>query len=116
MFTVNGNKITTTRGDTFRVKVGLELDGEIYVPVEGDHFRFAVKHETMNHDKSEYTDSEPLILKNIPWNTMILQLDPEDTKPLGFGRYDYDIRVVFGEDGTTSTFISDKFILTKEVD
>lgn len=116
MVAVNGNKITMTRGDTLRVKIGVNLDGETYVPVEGDHFRFAVKHETMNRDKSEYTDSEPLILKDIPWNTMILQLDPEDTKPLGFGRYDYDIQVVFEEDGTTATFISDKFILTKEVD
>ena len=34
--TIEGTTITMTRGDTLRVRVSIERDGEAYVPVEGD--------------------------------------------------------------------------------
>jgi len=112
---VNGTKITMTRGDTLRLKIGIERDGEPYEPTENDAVRFAVKHRTMNITKTEYTDTEPLIEKSIPYDTLILELEPSDTKPLGFDTYDYDVQITFA-DGTVDTFISDTLKLTKEVE
>jgi hypothetical protein len=46
---------------------------------------------------------------------MILELDPEDTKPLPFGSYTYDIEITFAN-GIVDTFICEaRFILTPEV-
>lgn len=115
MIEVNGNTITMTRGDTLRVKVGISVDGEEYIPVENDVVRFALKHETLNAKKTDFADANPLITKTIPGDTLILELEPNDTKRLGFGKYAYDIQITFS-DGTVSTFISDSLKLTKEVD
>lgn len=118
--TVNKNKIQMTRGDTFLAHVVLSriIDDvkQEYIPSEGDAVRFAVKHKTMNPNKTEYLDTEPLILKNIPTDTMLLLLNPEDTKSLGFGEYVYDVQITMA-DGTVDTFITEEmFRLTPEVD
>lgn len=115
MIRLNGNKIFMTRGDTLRLEVRVTVDGEEYSPSDGDVVRFALKREAMNMQRSRYLDSEPLILKTIPNDTMTLELNPEDTKELGFGLYDYDIQITFA-DGDVSTFISDKLELMREVE
>ena len=116
-YSISGNNITLTRGDTLRVQVDITLDGEPYTPTSEDVIRFALKHTEMNADKSEYIDTQPLILKEIPIETMILEILPEDTKELGFGTYVYDVQITFGEDGTVNTFITKaKFKLTEEVE
>ena len=115
MYSVKKNKITLTRGDTFISNVIVKRKDEIYTPIEGDVIRFAVKHQTMTPDQTEYTDSEPLLVKEIPVDTLILRLDPEDTKGLGFDTYDSDVEIT-KEDGTVDTFISSTITLTKEVD
>lgn len=112
---IEDNKITMTRGDTLRARIRITVDGEEYFPAENDVVRFAVKHSDMNATRSEYKDEEPLILKTIPNETQILELEPNDTKPYGFGKYDYDIQITFA-DGTVDTFISDRLTLTKEVE
>lgn len=116
---VKKNAITMTRGDTFRTHVDIfrEVDGEKipYTPSGSDVVRFALKHPTMNASRTEYTDQNPLITKEIPLETMILTLLPSDTKSLGFGEYVYDIELTM-EDGTVDTFISEAgFTLTPEV-
>lgn len=110
------NKITMTRGDTYIAEVGITtLAGEPYTPQEGDTIRFAVKHPNMDIYRTEYTDATPLILKDIPISTMILKLEPEDTKPLGFGEYVYDIEITFAN-GDVDTFIKEATLeLTPEV-
>lgn len=117
MVKIKGNTITMTRGDTLLVGVGMELkNGDIYTPVQGDTLRFALKHPKMNAYKSEYTDAEPLVLKDIPIDTCQLRLEPEDTKSLGFGDYVYDIQLTRA-DGYVDTFIYEaKFTLAPEVD
>lgn len=112
---VKKNAITLTRGDTLRVKVGIKYNEEEYTPQTGDSVRFALKNNIKTPDGTEYVDPDPLILKDIPIDTMILQLDPEDTKPLGFKTYVYDIEITFA-DGTVDTFITNSpFKLTEEV-
>ena len=115
MVTVSRNSIMMTRGDTLKVQVGISIDGEPYTPDTNDVVRFAVKHQTMNAAKTEYTDSDPLILKTIPNDTLLLVLEPGDTKSLGFGTYDFDIQITFA-DGVVDTFISGTLKLTKEVE
>ena len=69
---ISGSNITLTRGDTLYLTVLMTKNGVNYTPVEGEKVRFAMK--------KKIDDEEPLILKDIPINTMILKLVPEDTK------------------------------------
>ena len=104
---IQGNKIHLTRGDTLRVTVGITQDGEAYAPVEGDSVRFALKRDL--------DDPNPLILRDIPIDTLQLILVPEDTKPLDFGKYWYDVELTKA-DGTVDTFIGpERFYITEEV-
>ena len=113
---ITGTKIEMTRGDTLRVTVGMTINGQPYTPVTGDVVRFAVKNKRMTAGNKEYYDTEPILLKNIPIATMILELFPNDTKEFDFGEYVYDIQITFA-DGTVDTFITTSpFILTPEVD
>ena len=113
---IKGTSITLTRGDTLRVLVGTTYkDGTVYTPQSGDVIRFALKHPQLNTRQTEYKDTQPLIIKEIPYDTMILELEPSDTKPLGFGTYVYDIQITF-PDGRVDTFITQAvFKLTPEV-
>lgn len=100
-----------TRGDTFKATVYIETaDGNEYVPTSEDVIRFALK--------KKYSDTECLIYKDIPYDTMVLKLEPEDTKNLEQNnrKYVYDIEITMG-DGTVDTFIPEAtLILTNEVD
>ena len=112
---IKGTSITLTRGDTLRTRVVIILDGQEYTPVAGDSVRFALKHTTMTPKKTAYKDTQPLLIKPIPIDTMILQLEPQDTKPFDFDTYVYDIQITFA-DGTVCTFITQAvFKLTPEV-
>lgn len=111
-----GTTIKMTRGDTLITFVGMKRGEDDYVPQVGDSLRFALKSPKMNSKKTEYADAEPLLEKDIPIDTQLLRLDPEDTKPLGFGDYVYDIQITFA-DGKVDTFISEaKLTLLPEVD
>ena len=113
MLKVKGTTVTHTRGDTANLLVTImkELpDGtkEPYIPEEGDEVRFALS--------DHYDDDNPLILKDIPIDTMVLHLDPEDTEPIEFGEYVYDIQLTTS-DGYVDTFIERaKWKLTEEVE
>ena len=111
MYEITGTTIRLTRGDTFKTVVGMKWKGtgEDYTPVEGDVVRFALK-------RSVYDHGEPIIEKTIPHDTMLLQLQPSDTKQLSFGSYVYDIEITFAN-GDVDTFIQEaKFELLPEVD
>lgn len=110
-----------TRGDTLRVHIHVmkQKEGvdtyEEYFPEDGDACRFALKKPDMLPDGSDYKDQFPLIIKSIPIDDMILELEPGDTKTLPFGRYVYDVEFTFS-DGTVDTFIAEATLeLTPEV-
>lgn len=109
MISVKNNRITMTRGDTCRIKITLNDDnGDEYTPQEGDVIRFAAK--------KEYTDSEPVIFVEVPTDTMVLEIKPNDTKHLPFGNYVYDLQITFA-DGTVNTFVyKGQLKLDEEVD
>ncbi len=103
------NTVTMTRGDTVNIKVSLSdgYGGE-YVPDENDEIRFALK--------KTYDDNYPLIYKVVPHDTMILKINPEDTKDLDFGTYVYDLQITFAN-GDVLTFVTKaQFRIEEEVD
>jgi len=108
--TISGTTINLTRGDTFRAIVTPILpdtDNEPYIPVEGDSIRFALK--------QKYEDVVPILVKDIPIDTLELVLRPEDTKEMPYGKYVYDIQLTYAN-GDIDTFIAKaKFNLTEEV-
>lgn len=107
---IEGTKITLTRGDSFYTRVSArdKYTGQEYTPVDGDVVRFALKRR--------YDDKTPLLRKDIPIDTMILHLEPQDTKPFAFGCYVYDIELTTAN-GDVDTFIDRAaFIITEEVD
>ncbi len=108
-FKVKKNTIFLTRGDTFKAHLTINNpDGTEYTPQEGDTVRFALK--------ENIEDQECLILRDIPIDTMLLVLNPEDTKNLEFGSYVYDIQLTKAN-GDVDTFITaSKLKLTAEVD
>lgn len=101
--------ISLTRGDTGLFTLDLtDEDGKPFVPSEGDKVRFAMS------KKFGSTRDETVILKDIPIDTLTIQIDPEDTKSLDFGSYNYDIEYTDAQ-GRVSTVIMAKFNITKEV-
>lgn len=104
-----GNDITMTRGDTLKTKIIIEdSDGKEYVPIEGDYIRFAMK--------KKYSDKTPCVLKEIPYDTCLLTLNPEDTKQLPQPyEFVYDIQITL-TDGTVDTFITGKVNIEPEVE
>lgn len=98
MTRVDGTTISMTRGDTFRAIITLtDENGEIYIPSETDRIVFTVK--------ANY-ESDVLIQKDVPLDTLTLELAPDDTKQLDMPKtYVYDIQLIT-EDGNVDTFIS----------
>lgn len=109
-FKVTGNNtIYLTRGDTFKATISIaNPDGTLYEPIEGDTIRFALK--------KDINDTLCIIKKDIPIDTLLLEIEPDDTKNLEFGNYIYDIQLTKAN-GDVDTFITaSKFKITKEVD
>ena len=107
-FSIQGNIITLTRGDTLKALIEItDADGSPYNASNGDTIRFAAK--------KSYDNDELSLLKYIPTTTMMLVIDPEDTKSLNFGTYVYDIQITKSS-GEVDTFIKGKLKLTEEVD
>ena len=108
-FKVRNNTIYLTRGDTFKAVVTItNPDGSIYTPIEGDSIRFALK--------ENIDDENVLIFRDIPIDTMMLEIYPGDTKNLEFGSYVYDIQLTKAN-GDVDTFITaSKFKITAEVE
>lgn len=107
-YSVSGTTITLTRGDSFAADISItDQDGNQYIPAEGDSIRFAMK--------SSYEDSTPILIKDIPISSMVLTINPEDTKGLAFGKYVYDVELT-KESGEVATFITKATIkITEEV-
>lgn len=109
MIRVNGNKIRMTRGDSLCASVVIKRNGETYTPVEGDRIRFAMSKAYKSENRYEL-----LLTKEIPYDTLLLELYPEETADLEYGTYNYDIEMT-SLDGRVDTFISSTITLAKEV-
>lgn len=108
MFKIDGTTITMVRGDTFSAFLKIYSKNKIlYSPTAEDTIVFAVK--------ESYTDDQCVLTKSIPYDTMILELEPNDTKSLDQpSSYVYEISLTM-EDGTVDTFIRGKLIIEEEI-
>lgn len=107
MVSISGTDITMTRGDTLALKITMTKDGVEYTPGAGDSVRFAMK--------VRYTDEEVILEKNIPIDTMVLEIEPKDTKSLEMrSSYVYDIQLTTA-DGKVDTFIMGNLTIDVEV-
>lgn len=106
---INGNNITLTRGDTLFLQLNLTKDGSEFTPESGDSIRFAVK------QKYKDADEDVLINKAVPIDTLLLEIEPDDTKPLTMGKdYVYDIEYTDAA-GHVDTFIKGTLHIDEEV-
>ena len=109
------NLIVMTRGDTLILDIKIvDTDGNDYVPAPTDQLRFALK--------ENYSDEEPLLLKEIPIDTCQLRIDSQETKEfMQPGDFVYDVQLTYG-DGIVSTIIPNsnaktaKLKIVEEVD
>lgn len=109
------NLIVLTRGDTLILDIKIvDADGNDYVPAPTDQLRFALK--------ENYSDEEPLLLKEIPIDTCQLRIDSQETKEfMQPGDFVYDVQLTYG-DGIVSTIIPNsnaktaKLKIVEEVD
>lgn len=109
MFFIQGNDITLTRGDTLLLKINIYKNGTEYIPEEQDVIRFAMKR------KYSDPDEKIVLVKNIPNDTLLLEILPEDTKSLPMrSRYVYDIQIT-NKQGRVDTFIKGNLLLDEEV-
>lgn len=107
MHSIRGTDITLTRGDTLLIQLNLEKDEQPFTPQEGSVIRFAMKRK--------YTDEEVLINKNIDISSLLLEIEPRDTKELPFNKtYVYDIELT-DPLGRVDTFIKGTLTLSEEV-
>lgn len=107
--TEKGYDITLTRGDSLKLLVEIIKNGEPYTPAPGDSVRFAMK------KKYSDPDAQAVLVKQIPGDSLILSISPEDTKELPMkSKYVYDIQLTT-EAGDVDTFIEGKFVIDNEV-
>lgn len=110
MVLIEDNNITLTRGDTLLVKIDIfDEDGNEFTPEDTDVIRFAMK--------KRYKDDTCLIKKTIDNKSLTLEIKPEETKDLAFGKeYVYDIQLTRAN-GIVDTFITGTTLyLSEEVD
>ena len=88
-----------TRGDTAKIRVDLKYKqtGEVYTPEIGDEIVFTAINPIQSQKK---------IVKSIPIDTLMLRINPEDTRNLPYGQYLFDIQITFAN-GDVDTFITD---------
>ena len=109
MLIVADNKIQLTRGDTMMLDVVLKnSNGEVYTPLETDHIYFRLKKTASARNT--------LIEKEIPYDSMVLELEEADTKNLGFGTYYYEVELVTAEDYHFTAIANCKFEITTELE
>lgn len=109
MLKVLNNKIQLTRGDTMMLEVSLKNEkGEVYTPLSTDKIYFRVKKSS--------TAKDTLIEKEIPYDTMVLELEEVDTKDFRFGTYYYEVELVTEENHHYTAIANSEFEITTELE
>ena len=102
------NTIHLTRGDTARFRITQATNlatGEPYVFLPEDKLEFTIK--------KSVSDADPLIHKSVSGGE-IIHLLPEDTKPLSFGRYVYDVQLTVANGDVYTIIVPTVFEIAKE--
>ncbi len=98
---ISGTKIRMIRGDSEAMTVILRDADHNSIPFEdGDTVYFTVKENSHTAEKLVWKKIQSFSNEGIAH----IDIDPEDTKDLNYGRYVYDVQVTF-KDGTVKTII-----------
>lgn len=103
------NTIHLTRGDTARLSIDHAentVTGEDYVFTAEDTVTLTIK-KTVN-------DTVPVVSVSVPGGD-VLHIKPEDTKPLMFGRYVYDVQLTTAEGDIYTIIPPSTFDIMREV-
>lgn len=108
---IQGNNIEMIRGDTETIRLSLFNKEDAKVPLdEGDLVYFTVK---------ESTNTESILLQKIITDfvdgTVIINIQPEDTKDLRFRDYVYDIQLNRVNGDVKTVIPPSKFTIGSEV-
>lgn len=113
MFTIEGQTITLTRGDTAAIQPipTVTATGEPYVFEDGDKVYFRLRQLP---DVGAVFEKECYIdLEN---NTCNLTLQPDDTIDLSMSEYRYEFELVDTNNGHYTFIANQKFIVGKELE
>lgn len=97
------------RGDSFKATLAiLDTDEAPYIPDVDDSITFVMK-QTVD-------DTEAILTKTIPVDTMMLTIEPSDTVNLTPGTYSYSIKMEKADGDSFTVIYDSEFILTEGVD
>lgn len=107
-YSISGKIVSLTRGDSFSTPIELvNDDGTPYEMQDGDSLRFMM---------TDFPGGAVLIEKAIPSDTLLLQLDPDDTNALPFGNYFFDIELTYANGKVETVIPEGQFNITAEAD
>lgn len=93
--------IKLVKGDTFSQNIKIYTDDLLlYVPQEGDKVTFSIW--------NKFTDTEPILSKELPIDTLIFDLTAEESDSFKYGNYVFSVKIEFA-DGKVDTFLSGAF-------
>lgn len=93
--------IKLVKGDTFTQNIKIYTEDLLrYVPKAEDKVTFAIW--------NKFTDTTPILAKELPIDTMIFSLTAEESDSFKYGSYVYSVKIEFA-DGTVDTFLSGTF-------
>ena len=113
MFTINGQTITLTRGDTAAIQPipTVTATGDPYVFEDGDRVVFRLRQLP---DLGEVVEKDCLI--DLNENTCTVTLHPEDTIGLSMTEYRYEFELIDTNGGHYTFIANQKFIIGKELE
>ena len=104
---VDGTNLSMTRGDSETITISCEER-----PFqEGDVIRFTVKKDVFTSAK----EMEKVVTSFTEEGKAIIEIQPEDTKKMVFGRYRYDVQLKTAGGNVTTIVKPSDFNLTEEV-
>lgn len=108
---IRGTNLHMIRGDSESLTIKIEeSDGTPYEFQEGDIVYFTIKLRASAKEKMLQK-----IVKFFPDNQAIIEIEPKDTKGLGFRSYIYDIQLTRANGKVTTVIPSSKFEVLEEV-
>lgn len=113
MFTINGQTITLTRGDTAAIQPipTVTATNEPYEFQEGDAVKFRLRRLP---DCGEVLEKDCYI--DLSENTCTVTLHPEDTEQLQMTEYRYEFELIDTNEAHYTFIANQKFIIGKELE
>lgn len=100
---IQSNKvdIKIVRGDTFIYPFAIHNELELkYIPSQSDTITLYVY--------NKFTDTNPLLVKNIPYNNTFIKFSANETSKMKYGNYVYCVKIKYSN-GYVDTILTGNF-------